>query len=97
MKLLQRTPAWRIGLTHIWCTGCGRDLDWAQPEFLRLHPDPVCARCPIPAEAAVPMDRPEPTLIRAEAEVIRLQRPLALEPSNTEFLKAVAEAEVMER
>lgn len=33
------------GLTHIWCTACGRDLDWAQPEFVKLHPAPLCWRC----------------------------------------------------
>ena len=38
-------PKWRRGLTHIWCTVCHADLDWAQPEFCARHPEPVCGAC----------------------------------------------------
>jgi hypothetical protein len=32
-------------LTHIFCSECSADLDWAQPEFVDRHPAPLCARC----------------------------------------------------
>jgi hypothetical protein len=82
MRRFARTPAWRAGLVHIHCTGCGRDLDWAQPEFVAAHPEPRCWNCPQPAPPAV---------VHAEAEVLQV----ALEPANEAFLVAVAEAEEM--
>lgn len=38
-------PQWRLGLKHIRCHHCGRDLDWAQTPFTDLHPEPICGYC----------------------------------------------------
>jgi hypothetical protein len=35
------------GLVHINCYLCAKDLDWAQPEFLRVHAQPLCSTCQI--------------------------------------------------
>jgi hypothetical protein len=37
--------SWKTGLIHIYCSECGRDLDWAQPEFVKVHPAPLCWKC----------------------------------------------------
>lgn len=98
--LFRRTPAWRAGLVHIWCTVCGRDLDWAQPEFVALHPSPVCANCCVrPRTQHSARQAAEPTVIHATAEVIR-REPRQLEaasPVNLAFEAAVAEAEEVQR
>lgn len=36
---------WKIGLIRIWCSRCGRHLDWAERAFLAAHPEPVCGPC----------------------------------------------------
>jgi hypothetical protein len=71
-------------LVHIWCTTCGRDLDWAQPEFVAAHPEHRCAGCPEP----VP-----PAAIHATAEVISSEPLRELEATNEQFLQVVAEVE----
>jgi hypothetical protein len=42
---LRLSPKWRAGLVHIWCSECGRDLDWAPDEFAATHPAPLCWPC----------------------------------------------------
>lgn len=77
LKYLRRTPRWRVGLTHIWCSGCARDLDWAQPEFLARHPEPRCVHCgPAPAPRVLALPAAPP--VHAVAEVLAV-KPLAVE------------------
>lgn len=89
-QYLRRVPKWRVGLTHIWCTGCGRDLDWAQPEFLARYPDPLCAACPPREPVLVRPVITEATTVRAEAEVISVV-------PNARFESVVASIEAGER
>lgn len=41
--LARRAP--QGDLVHIWCSECGRDLDWAQPSFVAAVPRPRCGPC----------------------------------------------------
>jgi hypothetical protein len=84
-----RMPAWRAGLLHIYCSNpkCGRSLDWAQPEFLAKHPDPVCWTCP-------PVETPASAVVQAAAEVLQVE---SAPPVNAAFEVAVAEAEGVDR
>lgn len=99
--LLRREPSWRLGLIHIQCSRCGRDLDWAQPAFLAAHPSPRCWDCPqvepppqLPIRAHAEVIRVEAEVIPAEAEVLEIEAP---SPVNLAFEAAVAEAEAVER
>jgi hypothetical protein len=86
-----RRRSWRVGLTHIRCA-CGRSLDWMQPEFLAVHPEPVCWTCPA-------VEPPGLKVVRATAEVLSAKR-LPIEqaaPFNAAFEVAVAEAEEVQR
>lgn len=40
-------------LEPMWCTGCGRDLGLAQPEFRARHPAPLCASCRAEVNAGI--------------------------------------------
>lgn len=93
MKLFNRAPAWRAGLVRIHCTGCGRDLDWAEPEFAAAHPQPVCVLCQS-AIARGDLHRATTALNTAVTEVLAIERP---GPMNALFEAAVAEAEAIER
>lgn len=40
-----RQPRSVRGLVRMWCSTCGRDLDWVTAAFARRHPAPLCALC----------------------------------------------------
>lgn len=81
---------WKIGRTHIHCFRCDRDLDWAERAFLAAHPQPICGPC-----CALGHGQTAP--IQAVAEVLSTMPAHELAPANEAFLRAVAEAEVIER
>lgn len=67
--------SWQRGLIHIWCTTCGRDLDWAQQAFVDRHPNPMCGSCTGLRELDHQRDAREAERRWAETHVIRSEVP----------------------
>jgi hypothetical protein len=87
-RLFRRGPSWRAGLVKIRCNSCARPLDFAQPEFVAAHPEPVCGRCGPRTRNTVR------AVVSAKAEVLAIEAPT---PINTAFERAVAQAEEVQR
>lgn len=77
---------WQRGLEHRWCAGgCGLSLDWFQPEFLAVHPNPMCPPCGMKRDATAELESDRRW---AEVHVLRSEVPwVTTMPPNPDVIE----------
>lgn len=80
---------WQRDLEHRWCAGgCGLSLDWFQPEFLAVYPNPMCQPCGMKRDHLATTEALEADRQWAELHVIRSEVPW-ISTLNPKFIPPV--------